>query len=289
MKKNNAMATATEVHFTKMHGLGNDFIVIDGTQKKPALSTSLIQHMADRHKGIGFDQLLIVCPPPRPIADFGYQIFNANGEPVQQCGNGARCLARYVHDRGLTQKSQIKIATQSRELTLKLHKDNQVTVDMGAPLFEPSQIPFMVKKQHTTYSLMVEGVGATELAAIGMGNPHAVLTVKDINKAPVNHTGKRISQHPCFPEHVNVGFMEIVNRKHIKLRVYERGVGETLACGSGACAAVVAGRQQDVLAPCVTVTLPGGDLEITWETPTSTVLMKGPASFVFEGIWKNDS
>jgi len=279
------MTMSKPLSFTKMHGLGNDFVVVDATQKPVSLTPATIRQMADRHTGIGFDQLLIVGPSPKPHIDFSYQIFNADGNPVEQCGNGARCLGRYVYERGLTQKLLITVATQARELTLTLQDNDCVSVDMGRPEFEPSLIPFTAPSTETVYSLSIDGIGELQLAALSVGNPHAVLNVASIANAPVDHWGQCINEHSCFPQGVNVDFMEVVDRQHIKLRVYERGVGETLACGSGACAAMVAGCRQNLLDNAVTVTLPGGDLQVTWEPPSSPILMTGPATFVFDGRW----
>ena len=269
-----------------MHGLGNDFVIIDATQHPVSLSKETICKMADRHRGIGFDQLLLIKPPPHAGVDFAYQIFNADGNEVEQCGNGARCFGRYVYERGLTQKRQLTIATKARDLELDVHEDGQVTVDMGQPVFEPSQIPFVAPAEKIVYTLALgSDIGDVIVAVVNLGNPHVVLIVESIDTALVDAWGKRMQQHECFPQQVNVGFMEIVNRTHIKLRVYERGAGETLACGSGACAAVVAGRRQNLLEPEVRVTLRGGNLKIVWENEQAPVLMTGPGVFTFEGKW----
>lgn len=271
-----------ELTFTKMHGLGNDFVVIDATSQPIELTMEQIRFLADRRLGVGCDQVLLVEPPRQSDVDFTYRIFNADGGEVEQCGNGARCFARYVRDQGLTRKDHILVATSAGVITLHVEADGQVTVDMGVPIFEPGDIPFAADAQAEVYPLEVEAT-QVEVSVISMGNPHAVMRVEQVDKAPIASLGPRIESHVRFPRRVNVGFMQVVDRQHIRLRVYERGVGETLACGSGACAAVVAGRQRGWLDDKVTVSLSGGDLKIQWSGEGKPVLMTGPAVSVFEG------
>ena len=268
--------------FTKMHGLGNDFVVLDATRAPLELNRGQLRHIADRHFGIGCDQILQVEKPRRPDTDFYYRIFNADGGEAGQCGNGARCFVRYVREHGLTGKSEIRVGTQGGVIVPRLEADGQVTVDMGAPEFEPSRIPFVAGRRALTYPLEVGGA-VVEISVVSMGNPHAVQVVADIEAAPVLTEGAGIELHPCFPERVNAGYMQIVSRSHIRLRVFERGAGETLACGSGACAAVVAGIQRGLLEHRVKVATRGGDLSILWEGEGRPVQMTGPAVTVFEG------
>jgi diaminopimelate epimerase len=271
-----------KLSFTKMQGLGNDFVVIDAYSQPFSLSNAQIKKVADRHFGVGCDQLLVVEKSANPIADFRYRIFNADGSEVEQCGNGARCFVRFVHDKGLTQKSQICVETASGIIYPKLEDNGLVTVDMGAPRFEPKQIPFVADQQATTYPLSV-GNETVTISALSMGNPHAVQVVTDVETAPVGVQGPIIETHERFPQRVNAGFMQIIDQHHIKLRVFERGAGETLACGTGACAAAVAGIQLGKLSSPVTVKMQGGELSIQWEGEGSPVLMTGPAVTVFEG------
>jgi diaminopimelate epimerase len=271
-----------ELSFSKMHGLGNDFVVIDAMNQQVKLSTPQIRHIADRRRGVGCDQLLLVETSERPDAEFRYRIFNANGREVEQCGNGARCFARFVRHKGLTEASRIPVHTKAGHIELIVQDDGQVTVDMGAPHLAPEDIPFQAMVRAQRYALSVKGE-TVEIGAVSMGNPHAVLEVPHVDSAPVAKLGPQIESHPRFPNHVNVGFMEIVDRSRIRLRVFERGVGETLACGSGACAAVVIGRIQGALDENVTVELRGGDLVVSWAGEHKPVLMTGPATFVFEG------
>lgn len=271
--------------FTKMHGLGNDFVVIDLISHPARLSHEQIRELGDRHRGIGFDQLLMIDAPTRPDADFLYRIFNADGSEVEHCGNGARCFAKYVLDRGLIANSPIHVETANRLLTLHSNADGQVQVDMGEPDFTPASLPLNASQQES-YPLTVNIDNRehdVEFYAVSMGNPHAVLVVPDCESAPVAALGSRIGKLPLFPQGVNVGFMEIQDRRHIRLRVFERGAGETEACGTGACAAVVAGIKAGLLSNTVTAALNGGQLEITWEGEGSPVLMTGPAATVFEG------
>lgn len=268
------------IQFTKMQGAGNDFVVIDAINQHIDFSPEQIRSLAHRQFGIGFDQLLLV--ETSNIADFKYRIFNADGGEVSQCGNGARCFVRFVVDQGLTNKAEIRVETASGVITPKLESDGQVTVNMGAPRFELDEIPFIADNVANTYTLEVN-VQRVEIAALSMGNPHAVQIVKDIDTAPVLAMGSEIEHHPLFPERVNAGFMQIVNPHEIKLRVYERGSGETLACGTGACAAVVAGIQQGRLQSPVKVYARGGELNIDWQGGESPVMMTGPAVTVFTG------
>ena len=266
-----------------MHGLGNDFVVIDAINQSINLSKDEIRFIADRHFGIGCDQLLLVETSDSAEADFRYRIFNADGGEVEQCGNGARCFARFVQDEGLTNKSTIPVITSTGLIVLKVEADNQVTVDMGLPILEPENIPFIAEQQASTYEIDIEGQ-RVKLSAVSMGNPHAVLLVDDIDSAPVEKLGKLIQADRHFPNSVNVGFMQIIDAEHIKLRVYERGVGETQACGTGACAAVVAGRVQGLLNDTVDANLLGGSLSIHWAGGQNPVMMTGPTASVFKGI-----
>jgi diaminopimelate epimerase len=268
--------------FTKMHGLGNDFVVIDAIRQQVSLTTEEVRFLAHRRFGIGCDQVLLVEAPQSGQADFRYRIFNADGGEVEQCGNGARCFARFVLDEGLTDKTEIRVETASGIIVLQVQKDDQITVDMGIPVLEPLDIPFQAKQKAIAYDLDVQGQHL-EIAAISMGNPHAVLQVENVHTAPVNELGTLIEAHPRFPNRVNVGFMEIVDSSLIRLRVFERGAGETMACGTGACAAVVAGRLQGMLDETVRVELPGGQLVISWAGPGQSVMMTGPATHVFRG------
>lgn len=268
------------IQFTKMQGAGNDFMVIDAINQNINLSAQQIQALAHRQFGIGFDQLLLV--ETSDIADFKYRIFNADGGEVAQCGNGARCFVRFVVDKGLTDKNQIRVETASGIITPKLEDDGQVTVDMGTPRFELNEIPFIADNVANTYILDVN-VQRVEIAALSMGNPHAVQIVEDVDNAPVLILGKEIEHHPLFPQRVNAGFMQIIDPHQIKLRVFERGSGETLACGTGACAAVVAGIQQGRLQSPVKVSARGGELNIAWQGGDTPVMMTGPAVTVFNG------
>ena len=273
--------------FTKMHGLGNDFMVIDGISQHFDPAATPIAEWADRHRGIGFDQLLLVEAPPLPEAEFGYRIFNADGSEVEQCGNGARCFARFVHEKGLSQNRRIKVATAKGLIVLNLQENGLVTVDMGEPRLAAADIPFAPTPGEAADALWheigLDGASA-RFSCVNMGNPHAVLVVDDVNRAPVAEWGARLERHPQFPERVNVGFMQVLDAHHIRLRVFERGTGETQACGTGACAAAVAGMRAGLLARqgAVCVSLPGGDLQIEWAADNH-VLMSGPAATVFEG------
>ena len=270
-----------DIQFTKMHGLGNDFVVIDAISQQVELSSEQVRYIADRHFGVGCDQLLLVEKADDPAAEFRYRIFNADGGEVEQCGNGARCFAVFVRDRGLTSSSVIPVETAGGLIELRIDGD-QVTVDMGIPDFEPESLPFLVEKRAESYNLMVNG-SEYAIGAVSMGNPHAVLTVDDVDTAPVERLGAAIESHEMFPQRVNVGFMQVVNRNEIRLRVYERGAAETLACGTGACAAVAVGQQKGELDEQVTVKLPGGELMIRWRGEGQALLMTGPATTVFHG------
>ncbi len=269
--------------FTKMQGLGNDFMVVNAVSQRFFFSTELIKKLADRHFGIGFDQLLIVEPPYDPEVDFHYRIFNADGSEVQMCGNGARCFARFVLDHGLINKKEINVTTVSGRLKLIAHDDGTVTVNMGAPVFAPEALPFKAKIQQPSYTLYLKDGGSVVGGAVSMGNPHFVTFWDNVDSAPVENLGPKIECHPDFPERVNVGFAEITGTHSIKLRVFERGCGETLACGSGACAAVsVAIRQGRVQSP-VNVFLKGGTLKLSWDGNRGAVMMTGAATRVYEG------
>lgn len=268
--------------FTKMHGAGNDFVVIDLISQRYRPRQQDIRLLADRHFGIGCDQVLLVEPPDTPDVDFRYRIFNADGGEVENCGNGARCFARFVRDKQLTGKRIIRVQTAGGVLELRVRDKSRVEVDMGNPVFAPATIPFMAAVQADRYPLEVDGQ-RLEIGALSMGNPHAVLRVDDVNAAPVATLGPAIECHPDFPQRVNVGFMEVVSDSEVRLRVYERGAGETLACGTGACAAAVYGMLRGWLRDTVTVQLPGGKLEVSWAGADHPVTMTGPTAVVFEG------
>ncbi|APX04750.1 diaminopimelate epimerase [Vibrio campbellii] len=269
-------------HFSKMHGLGNDFMVVDCITQNVFFSQDLIRRLADRHTGVGFDQLLVVEAPYDPETDFHYRIFNADGSEVEQCGNGARCFARFVRLKGLTNKYSISVSTKKGKMILDVEDDGEVTVNMGEPEFEPSKIPFKAKQKEKTY-IMRTGDKTLFCGAVSMGNPHVVTVVDDVDTAEVETLGPLLESHERFPERVNAGFMQIVDRNNIRLRVYERGAGETQACGSGACGAVAVGILQGLLDENVKVSLPGGDLRISWQGPGKPLFMTGPATHVFDG------
>lgn len=281
------------LRFTKMHGLGNDFVVLDLISQRAHIHPGLIQELADRRLGIGFDQLLTVTPPTDPAMDFRYTIYNADGSEAEQCGNGARCFLRFVRDEGLTTKSTVHLETNNGRITCKLEKDGNITVNMGQPVLQPAKIPFTADNAQIQYDLELppgcQGTGepgdrdAVKISAVNIGNPHAVLIVDDVESAPVERLGPVIESHPRFPERVNVGFMQVIDRNSVRLRVFERGVGETKACGSGACAAVVAGRLQGVLDENVEVELTGGKLNVSWAGDDAPIMMTGPACRVYEG------
>jgi len=268
------------IQFTKMQGAGNDFMVIDAIHQSINLTAAQIQQLANRQFGVGFDQLLLV--EPSSIADFKYRIFNADGSEVAQCGNGARCFVRFVIDQKMTNQSEISVETASGIISPKLENNGQVTVNMGAPRFNPPAIPFVANEMANQYVIQIDH-HEYYLAAVSMGNPHAVFIVGDIDTAPVETLGPLVEGHPRFPERVNVGFMQVMHPSHIKLRVFERGSGETLACGTGACAAVVTGIKQGVLVSPVKVTARGGELSIAWQGEGFPVFMTGPAVTVFNG------
>jgi len=273
---------AMKLRFSKMHGLGNDFVVLDGVRQSIDLTPSLVRAIADRHFGIGCDQLLLVEPTETTDIDFRYRIFNADGGEVEQCGNGARCFVRFVHDQGLTDKREIRVETLRGEIVLRLEEGGDVTVDMGVPEFMAEKIPFISPSADLIQTLRV-GDDEVAITALSMGNPHAVQVVTDVDLAPVLTQGPLIESHPRFPQRVNAGFMQIVDRQTIRLRVFERGVGETLACGTGACAAVVTGIARGLLDSPVTVATRGGELKISWEGAGASVRMTGPAVTVFTG------
>ncbi|NND68389.1 MAG: diaminopimelate epimerase [Halioglobus sp.] len=270
-----------QLNFTKMHGAGNDFVVLDLVTQHYRLRSRDVRRIADRHFGIGCDQVLVVEPPTRPDVDFSYRIFNADGDEVEQCGNGARCFARFVRARKLTNKRVITAQTAGGVLELRIRGNHDVEVAMGEPRFEPAEIPFNAEARADSYTLAANNQ-TVEIGALSMGNPHAVLRVENVDTADVAGLGPAIESHPDFPNRVNAGFMQVVSQNEINLRVYERGVGETLACGSGACAAVVYGINRGWLSSPVTVALPGGKLTIAW-TPGAPVIMTGPTAEVFEG------
>jgi len=272
-----------KMQFSKMHGLGNDFMVVDAVTQNVFFSPELIRRLADRNLGIGFDQLLIVEPPYDPDLDFHYRIFNADGSEVAQCGNGARCFARFVRLKGLTNKNDIRVSTQTGRMVLSVTNDELVRVNMGLPNFEPQSVPLRANKAENLYLQRV-AEQTVMFGAVSMGNPHCVIQVESVKTAPVETLGPELESHERFPERVNVGFMEVVNREHIRLRVYERGAGETQACGSGACAAVACGVQQGILAENVRVDLPGGTLHIAWKGEGQPLYMTGPATHVYDGF-----
>ncbi|ODV10659.1 MAG: diaminopimelate epimerase [Rubrivivax sp. SCN 70-15] len=279
------------LRFTKMQGAGNDFVVLDGTRARIELTPEQVRRLGDRRFGVGADQILVVETSATPGVDFRYRIFNASGDEVEHCGNGARCFVRYVHDRGLTDKTRIRVETVNNQLTLALQADGRVTVDMNRPIFEPARVPFdaaglvprrLPDPDHGFELWPLADLGV-EVAVLSMGNPHAVLRVDDVDTAPVASLGPRIEAHARFPRKVNAGFVQLMSRAEVKLRVYERGAGETLACGTGACAAVVAGIRLGWLDRRVEVHTRGGDLLIEWPHAEASVLMTGPAETVFEG------
>jgi len=272
-----------KLKFTKMQGLGNDFVVLDGISQRVSLTPELARRIADRHFGVGCDQILLVERPGGPGADFRYRIWNADGGEVEQCGNGARCFVRFVRDKGLTAKYEIRVETASGLIAPRLEANGEVTVDMGAPVFEPGRIPFASDSDTPVQPLEVAGA-TLQITAVSMGNPHAVQVVEDVDAAPVAVQGPAIEHHPRFPKRVNAGYMQVLDRGRIRLRVWERGAGETLACGTGACAAVAAGIRRGLLDSTVGVDTRGGRLTIRWEGgDNDPVWMTGPAVTVFEG------
>ncbi|HDK37838.1 MAG TPA: diaminopimelate epimerase [Thiolapillus brandeum] len=268
--------------FTKMQGLGNDFVVFDAINQQVDLTGEQLRFLADRRFGVGCDQVLLVESPRSETTDFYYRIFNADGSEVEQCGNGARCFARFLRNKGLSGKDAIHVGTLSGDLQLQLQADGSVQVDMGVPRLEPQAIPFIAEQQQAVYDIKV-GERILQISAVSLGNPHAVMVVDDVQQAQVETLGPALEQHPRFPQRVNVGFMAVHSPAEIDLRVYERGAGETLACGTGACAAVVAGHRRGLLENEVKVHLPGGDLVVSWKGAKTPVLMRGPAEEVFEG------
>ncbi len=273
-----------QLSFTKMHGLGNDFVIFNAISKPWSLTPEQFRFIADRRFGIGCDQILLVESSELPEVDFRYRIFNADGQEVPQCGNGARCFARYVRDQGLTDKDQLVVETRAGLIYPRLETNGEVTVNLGLPRWNPALIPFQADEITTLYPITV-GTETYQIGVVSMGNPHAVLLVESVDHAPVTTLGPQLEHHPRFPARTNVGFMQIINSSQIRLRVYERGVGETLACGTGACAATVIGIRLGHLHSPVTVTLPGGSLQIEWtDHEDSPVLMRGPATYVFEGM-----
>ena len=271
-----------KLKFSKMHGLGNDFVVFDGIRQQVSLTPEQLRYLADRHFGVGCDQILLVEAPSQPGVDFRYRIFNADGSEVEQCGNGARCFVRFVHEAGLTDKREIRVETLKGIIEPRLEANGNVTVDMGEPRFLPAEIPFLHDDDVVIYNLDVADE-TLEISVVSMGNPHAVQVVSNVEQAPVGEHGPLIENHERFPQRVNAGFMQVVDRHAIKLRVFERGSGETLACGTGACAAVVTGIRRGLLDSPVRVTTRGGDLNIAWGGPSRPVLMSGPAVTVFTG------
>jgi diaminopimelate epimerase len=277
------MPAAKKLRFAKMQGQGNDFVVLDGVRAAISLDAETVRRIADRHFGVGCDQLLVVEKPRQAGNDFRYRIYNADGGEVEQCGNGARCFARFVLDEGLTSKREIAVETAAGVIRPKVEDSGQVTVDMGAPRFDPREVPFVAAREPAvTHEIRVAGL-PVQVAVLSMGNPHAVQVVEDVDRAPVATQGPLIERHPAFPQRVNAGYMQPLSRAHIRLRVWERGAGETLACGTGACAAVVAGIRLGILDNDVRVTTRGGDLRIRWNGEGTPVMMTGDAVRVFEG------
>ena len=271
-----------KLHFTKMHGAGNDFVVIDAVRAAIQINENQIRKIADRQTGVGCDQVLLIEPPKRPDADFEYRIFNADGSPAGQCGNGARCVGRFIHEQRLSAKSTITLQVGSDLRRLEFDEAGSVKAELGAPIFAPAQIPFAADEDATEHALTLANV-TVMAGVVSVGNPHAVLLVDDIAATPVEKIGPMIQSLDVFPEGVNVGFMQVESNTHVKLRVFERGAGETLACGSGACAAVIHGIRLGQLANKVTVSVPGGKLEVSWDDGLSSVWLAGPAETVFEG------
>ena len=271
-----------QLNFTKMHGLGNDFVVINAINQTINLNDEQIRFIADRRFGIGCDQVLLVESTEQNDADFRYRIYNADGGEVEQCGNGARCFATFVRQQGLTDQKKISVITTSGKITLHVEDDGQVTVNMGAPILSPKAIPFVAEKQKDQYDMVISA-STISMGVVSMGNPHAVIVVDDTQTAAVETLGSLVQQSEYFPNQANIGFMQIISKNHIKLRVYERGSGETLACGTGACAAVVVGHLQGLLDDSVKVSLSGGDLLIHWAGGDNPVMMTGPTATVFTG------
>ncbi|CAI8740691.1 diaminopimelate epimerase [Methylococcus capsulatus] len=270
------------LRFTKMQGLGNDFVVIDAIHQTVNLDEAALRRLADRHYGIGCDQILLVEPPASDEVDFRYRIFNADGGEVSQCGNGARCFARFVREKGLIDRDEIRVETAAGRMVLWLEAGGEVRVEMGVPRHAPAEVPLLADRERSVYTVNVEGVD-WRFGAVSVGNPHAVITVADVDEAPVARVGTVLERHELFPERANIGFMQVLDLHHARLRVYERGTGETLACGSGACAAAVVGILQGTLESPVRIDLPGGTLRIGWQGRGTPVYLSGPAVTVFEG------
>ena len=274
-----------EVKFCKMHGLGNDFVVLEALRQQVRVTPTLIRKIADRHRGIGCDQLLLIEPPSQQDLDFDFRYFNPDGNEVEQCGNGIRCMARFLYDENLIGKSSLRVRTMKGILDILINKDKSITVNMGIPQLNPADIPFCASEQAISYLIDLQGV-EYEISALSLGNPHAVVHVEDINNTDVQGIGSRLENHPRFTNKTNVGFMQVDNRQKISIRVFERGVGETLACGTGACAAVVSGIQKKILDTPVLVSMPGGKLSVDWSGEGTTLKMTGPAVKVFSGHMK---
>lgn len=276
--------------FTKMHGLGNDFVVVDATRRPFRPTPALARKLADRRFGVGCDQILVLEPPSGPDVDFDYRIYNSDGSESGQCGNGARCLALFVRRKKLSAKPRLRVRTVTSVLELEWLSNGQVRADMGVPRFEPADIPFKAAARAARYTFTRSDGAMLEIGAVSMGNPHAVLEVPDVQAAPVAEIGAALQRDPAFPDSVNVGFLQVLDAGHARLRVYERGAGETLACGTGACAAAVLGRQWGKLAPRTTMELPGGALQIEWAGEGQPVYMTGPAAMVYEGTleWEQE-
>lgn len=270
--------------FTKMHGLGNDFIVIDGIRQQIALTSAMIQKLSRRDTGIGFDQCLVITSPTKPHLDFTYLIYNANGESVGQCGNGARCIAKFIEYYKLSDKKQLSVGTKTTEMTLIINPDQTITVEMGQPNFNPTRIPLRMETQHDRYQITLDTGKIIPFHALSIGNPHAIIDCDNINTCDFENIAPKIQQSPLFPESVNVGFMHRLSPEHIRLRVYERGAGETKACGSGAVAAAIVARTFYQGAAEMRISLPGGDLTVQWPDAQSSVYLTGPAEFVYEGV-----
>ena len=273
-----------KISFTKMHGLGNDFVVIDATKQPFQMTISQIQKMANRHLGVGFDQLLVIEPSKDDAVDFHFRVFNADGNEVSQCGNGARCIARYIRTNQLTEQNELRISTLKNILELKIQSDDKVMVKMGVPQFDPLDIPFVTLKTSNVYELEIDNQ-EIKFSIVNIGNPHAIILVDTIDALQISKLGPLLSTHKHFPEGTNVGFMQIINPKNIRLCVYERGAGETLACGSGACAAMVVGRRSGLLHEQVVVNQPGGNLIVDWQGSLTPVIITGTADTVFYGEW----
>lgn len=270
------------LRFTKMQGLGNDFVVIDAIHQVVRLDEAQLRRIADRHFGVGCDQILLVEPPASADVDFRYRIFNADGSEVAQCGNGARCFARFVREHGLIDRDQIRVETAAGRMELWIEENGEVRVEMGVPCHAPAEVPLVAELEALRYTIEIDGVHWT-FGAVSLGNPHAVIIVPEVESAPVGTLGPMLERHPLFPQRANIGFMQVLGPHHVRLRVFERGSGETLACGSGACAAVVVGIEQERLRTPVRVDLPGGSLTVAWEGRGRPVYLTGPAVTVFEG------